>query len=480
MFSFLSGLLGTLFDALQPVALALGLVACLMACFLAFFSPPRGLKLIVLTLPIYLTSHTVMVRVAGFFGGSTQVIIFADILILCTFAGIVVARTRLKSWATPNWISWSFLLFIGVSLASLANLPDYDRIRGAMAIITYTQLIVFVVVIETLIKDERALFSVMRYWLYSYVVVLVAGVIGTVTLYAGIDNLTNMNGEQVRATFLFPNQLSLYLVITSAILWPLASVRAMGRRRRLLIRASLPVMLAVLYYTGSRSGMAAFATASAAALFFNRRGRQAYVMVGILSLCVLGLSLRSVGNKGDLSVAGTRYGAMVSSLRGNDAEGLFSFYTDTNAIALKAMADHPVLGGGIGGVLANDITEGTRYEIHNTYLGVMGQTGLLGAGAAILIIALAVFNILKARRYARSPFLRAVSEGCIAALVGTAVHAYANFDWRIRHVWLLLAVSSGLRVASERSQWMAQRAPAPQPDALAPASMLGMSAAPRL
>jgi hypothetical protein len=55
----------------------------------------------------------------------------------------------------------------------------------------------------------------------------------------------------------------------------------------------------------------------------------------------------------------------------------------------------------------------------------------------------------------RSPFVRAVAEGCIAALAGVAVHAYGNFDWRIRHLWLLLALSSGLRIAAERTRWAA-------------------------
>jgi O-antigen ligase len=343
-----------------------------------------------------------------------------------------------------------------------------------MALISYAQLILLVFVAETLVTDERKLVSVIRYWLYSYMVVLFAGVIGILTLYLGIDNFTSAGGQQVRATFRFPNQLSLYLVITSAILWPLASVRALGKRKRLFIQASLPVMLAVLYYSGSRSGVTAFAAASGASLLFNRRGRQAYILVGILSLCVLGLALRSGGNTGDLSAAGSRYGEAYSAMGQGGFNDFFAFHSAMNATAIEAVAAHPVLGGGIGGVLNSDIEIGSQYEIHNTYLGIAGQTGLLGFGVAALIVTLAVLNCLKARKEARSPFVRAVAEGCIAALAGVAIHAYGNFDWRIRHLWLLLALSSGLRIATERARWTVNRAPAPQPEVFAQASALGM------
>jgi O-antigen ligase len=438
---------------LQAMALAPMLVAGLIACFVSFASPSRGLKLIVLTLPLYFTSNTLTAGLARFFGGSSQVPIFADLLTVCTFFGIVASRTRRQAWSTPNWISWAFLLFLAVSVASLANADE--PLRGLMALISYAQLVLLVFVVETLVTNEKMLVSVMRYWLYSYAVVLSAGIIGILTLYLGIDNYTNAGGQQVRATFRFPNQLSIYLVITSALLWPLASARALGNKKRRLIQGSLPLMLAVLYYSGSRSGVSAFAAASVASLLFNRRGRQAYILIGVASLCVLGLALHSVGNTGDLSAAGARYGEMYTAVGQSGSNDFFAFHSAMNATAIQAVADHPVLGGGIGGVLNSEVEIGSHYEIHNTYLGIAGQTGLLGFAAAALIVTLAVLNCLKARKGSRSPFVRAVAEGCIAALAGVAVHAYGNFDWRIRHLWLLLALSSGLRIAAERTRWAA-------------------------
>jgi hypothetical protein len=185
-------------------------------------------------------------------------------------------------------------------------------------------------------------------------------------------------------------------------------------------------------------------------LAFHGRRLLLYIpAVLIVGAGILWLSTSSGGENWD--AVRDRY-AFFSQALSRQGTPEFDFYAMTNEVGWRAFSDYPILGGGIGAVLDTDIATDQPYEIHNTYVGILGQTGALGFAAFALVIVAAGRNLALARTRARSPLVRALAEACAAGLIACGVHAYGNFDWRIRHLWLLVAFTSVVRMAAERER----------------------------
>jgi O-antigen ligase len=432
-------------------AVVIGCIGVLIpAVFLpSFKSPIQGVKYIVLLLPIYTTSNGLLLILNDKFD-SAQVPILVDLFAAITFAGLLL---NLQSWElrTPRPITTGLFLFVIASCLSCFNTVSWRR--STIAIIVFTQLALITFCIESVVTNEERVKMVWRWWYWSYLVVLFFGVVGIATVYLGIPNVANFNGVQVTSTFRFPNQLSLYLIITAALMWPVAALRSTPKKVRRIVVWSMPVMLAVLWYSGSRSGAAGFIAAAATLMVLTRHVR--ILLVGALVCSAVGLVLiaYNIGSMGNFAKGSSRYAIIIAALEGESTaqHSPFEFYETGANVAVDAFVVHPAIGGGIGAVLDFDTTPGQPYEVHNTFLGLAGQTGTLGLVISLGIMLFAVRNAWRARVEARSPFLKAVANGCLAALVGFVIHGFANFDWRIRHVWLLLAFTSGVYIAARRS-----------------------------
>jgi O-antigen ligase len=413
----------------------------------SFKLPLQGTKFLIILLPFYATSNFLLLLLNGTFE-STQVPIIADLFAAITFAGIICSR---QSWAlrTSRPISLGLLLFVTVSCLSTVNTTAPQR--STISIITYAQLLLITYCIESVVTNEERVKIVWRYWYWSYLVVLVFGVLGIATIYLGIKDVANINGIQVISTFRFPNQLSLYLILTAPLMWSVATLRSTPKTVRRILSWSMPVMLAVLWYSGSRSGVAGFIAVAATLMVLTRQVR--ILLIGGLVCVVIGVFLFSldIGTAGNFAKGSSRYATMLAALQGEDVKSPFGFYETGENVAIDAFVQHPALGGGIGAVLDYQTTAGQPYEVHNTFVGVAGQTGTFGLVISLGIMLCAARNAWRARVEARSPFLKALANGCLAALVGFIIHGLGNFDWRIRHVWLLLAFTSGVFVAARRS-----------------------------
>lgn len=414
----------------------------------SFHSPLHGTKVLVTLLPFYTASNFVLLLLNGTFE-STQVPIAADLFAAITFVGIVCSS---QSWRlrTSRPISLGLLLFVVVACLSIVNTTSPQR--SAISIITYVQLLLITYCIESVMTSEDRVKLIWRCWYWSYLIVLAGGILGIATIYLGIAGVGNMNGIQVTSTFRFPNQLSLYLILTAPLMWSVATVKATPVKVRSILIWSMPVMLAVLWYSGSRSGVAGFLAAGTTLMILTRQVR--ILLIGVLTCVVGGVFLfnLNIGNAGNFAKGSSRYASFVAALKGEgDVEkSPFGFYETGENVAIDAFTQHPVLGGGIGAVLDFQTTAGQPYEVHNTFLGVAGQTGTFGLVVSLGIMFCAARNSWRAKVRAKSPFIRALANGCLAALVGLVIHGQGNFDWRIRHAWLLLAFTSGVYAAARK------------------------------
>ncbi len=144
-----------------------------------------------------------------------------------------------------------------------------------------------------------------------------------------------------------------------------------------------------------------------------------------------------------------------SPARGADPARLGSI--DTNRyrywdVALETWADHPVIGIGSGGFIAEWLQERDRLDTsgdaHSLYLETLAELGVVGFALLLAFIAAVVVAVVRLHRQAP-----AVGAGPAAVLAAFAVHAGLDWDWEMPALTLtaLLAAAATLTWSEEAS-----------------------------
>ena len=278
-----------------------------------------------------------------------------------------------------------------------------------------------IVVLVTAIRTPRDLRLVV-------VAVVVAVVAAVVLALAGID--PGGGGAQAAAgagptyegrlqgVFGDPNFMAAFILPTVVLLAALGNMVPV--RVRVLILPTVVVLVIGFAGTVSRGGMvgalAAFVTAVVV-----MRGRRAAVL-GAAALAALVLAVWLAGNP-----------AAMKRLQSNEDRG--SGREDIWLVARRVSGDHPV-----GGVGLHNFTVRSReyvrrpgtleyvelivdrpHVVHNTYLQMLAETGIVGLGLFLAILATAVGSAIRAARvfhHAGERALVRVSRGVIVADVG--------------------------------------------------------------
>lgn len=141
----------------------------------------------------------------------------------------------------------------------------------------------------------------------------------------------------------------------------------------------------------------------------------------------------------------------------NDVNVLYRLHFDMDA--LKLLADHWLAGLGGGGwkALYQSVQDYyyTAVFVHNNYLQVFVEHGILGVASYILLVILAVIGALLSLLKARGNVLRSYTAGLFCGFIALAAHAAIDFDLSFVSLsllfWVMFAASAvGLpKVAGE-------------------------------
>lgn len=122
--------------------------------------------------------------------------------------------------------------------------------------------------------------------------------------------------------------------------------------------------------------------------------------------------------------------------------------TDSTQAALHLAAARPLTGVGPGQAglswLAPDGTRLFSRYAHDEYLQVLTETGAIGAGLLLLLLAGIASAVARGRRWAPS---RQLWAGTVAGLVAFALHSGADFLWHIPVIPLTAALLIGMSAA---------------------------------
>jgi len=111
-----------------------------------------------------------------------------------------------------------------------------------------------------------------------------------------------------------------------------------------------------------------------------------------------------------------------------------SFMYENYSLAFEAFEDNPMFGSGIGGFAGLYM----KYEIHSTYIKMIGEAGILGAIGYIVFVILSSRFLLTAAKFKNhySSFIK----NAIPFLIGCFVSWSYTYHLRKREFWIMYAI----------------------------------------
>src|SRR5882724_13244420 len=425
--------------------LFLAVIAAVPVLFIAariFLYPTTGLCLWVLLLPVTKT----FAELLGYPGGAEcagncnvlQKLTLGDPVLLLTLAGLLNENRA----AGPTYdrqgrrIVWLFAAFCVASIAS-ATLGETGP-ESLIELVTYFWLCVALVVICQLLSSPDRARRTLTAWRRAGVIGCVAGGVGTLLMWLGSMDNVLVQGGRVAGLFEGINQLQSFVV------------------------AVLPFFCARLFAgvvgSGSRAGVV-IAALSVWLMLLLTSPRLAAVWTCVVVLFA-GSAWHVLGKHLDELPYGIRRSFSyvqedtfeLDELSRGRADQLHTFYT--------VFAEHPLVGVGPGGFAAwvpRVVPGGKAQEMHNSYLGVLGETGLIGGlimlGLLADVTARTLRFLLWAAR-AREPDALMAARALFVSYAAILMYGMLNYGLRQRHFWFVIALT--VAVPHVYGQWRAR------------------------
>lgn len=336
-----------------------------------------------------------------------------------------------------NQVTLPAALFLLICMASLFVAPDTTLgIFGVFSVLERFLLYLYIVKVVTSREDAVFMVRLLLIGLVVQSVVMLAqagGLMGDIDYY-GIKARTEFAGDsRISGTIGSPNPAAAYLAMSMAVAF---SVLLSGLRwpDKCLAIVGLTTAILPMIFTLSRGGWVSLLVSFAILVALGGRrvprktvGAVAFVFV------FLAIPFRS---------------AIEQRLYGDD-NGSIASRMPLNELASVMIQDHPLLGVGANNFsvamqpyLAHSFSGDFLYAVHNAYLLICAETGVVGLIAFLWFLIAIVHKGLRSRKL-RDPSTTLPALGCAAAVVGFMVQM--NFDpFRSAAPGLLLWLLAGL------------------------------------
>lgn len=346
------------------------------------------------------------------------------------------------------------LVFLLLSFASLAGAEDWARSLAAIERFAGLGVLLVCVVLLTDTREKlTALLWVLVATSLASALILMIDVSLGVSLVASSDAATTartVEGVDRSAGGSDYNPTTAAALLLVGVVYALAHALESAERRCLLLAVvGLGTMAVVLSY--ARSAALAYAVIIAALVWRHRRGR--YVPLALVGgVCVLLLAAPMIP---------AEYWSRFSSLFGNAPDPTIGRRLSYNLIGVELFLQHPLFGVGPGNFFHHYTDTAYRFlpgrtwlgrELHNTYLSVLVQHGLVGAAPFFAMLAISW-------RHLRSVCLRPANEALRVQAVALS-YAFAAFlitsvflpHEDIKYTWLLSALSAAIFIINNKSR----------------------------
>jgi O-antigen ligase len=324
------------------------------------------------------------------------------------------------------------------AFASALWAPEVGHARGRA--LTLVLGIVLVFIVYGAVREPKHARWLVRGYIAGAVLSALVGLFVTAPATTDTTRLSGGIGD--------PNELALVLVPGLALAF-FAIPGAQGEIERWLLILSAGAIALALFQTGSRGGLIALAAAFIAAVIFGG-SRRPHVFAGLLGLTALGVAYFVLAAPPAVTGRVLHFTAGGGSGR-----------TDLWAIARQVAHDHPIVGIGIGNfedveaayasrttnLPAVDIVIDNPHVVHNSYLELLAELGVVGLALFVAFVAGALTLGWRAvRAFTRSgdTDLELIGRGLLVALAGMlAASVFLSAEYE-KQLWLLLGFAIAL------------------------------------
>jgi O-antigen ligase len=416
----LAGVGALVFTAIVARNMAAGLALFVL---LTFFDRTTALQSVGLTTPVKLA------------GGVIALVWLFVILNRSSEAPLLFRDHGLFAVAVAFFVAWAFASALWAAQATDALASAFRLAQGVLLL----------VIVSTAIRTAAHL----RWLILAFIGgALFATVIGFFGAYSASSSV---NDARLSGGFDDPNELA--AVVVPALVFLSFFLVAERRATRFLLVPIAGVLALGFLRTDSQAGLIALGVTLVGALFFAGpvRDRAAVLVVA-------------------LAVAGTAYYTLVTApvafqtlTSSNNVSGRESLW----AVAGDVVSDHPVVGVGAGNF--SDVEQSYAFGstslpridlvargelVHNSYLQVLAELGLVGLAAFLAVIvgslALGVRAVRTFHRAGDSQ-MELLARGIVIGTVGILVAYFFATNQYEKQLWLLLALGPALDSIARRA-----------------------------
>ena len=332
-------------------------------------------------------------------------------------------------WNPLNWplLGW---LAIGISQLALRVTPYPYLTRLELLKLAAYVLIFF---LSTQVFRQRRDLVALAWFLIT--LCFFVSLLGIIQFFAGSESTiygfrTLTGGGIPFGPFVNRNHFAGFIELTLPI--GLALMIFRGLRRDMFPLAALLTIVPVgaIFLSGSRGGIVGFAfeVAILALLTRYRRGPQGarLAALGIVGFATLALIVWLGAGKVLERFSGLRAGEVTLSRRATMVRG-----------GMHIFFDHPVLGTGIGSLVAVYPRYETIYDgkivdhVHDDYVELLAETGILGAVCGLAFLWILFSRARKCYVAEQGHFSRAIHAAAFAAVCGLLLHSFVDFNLHI-------------------------------------------------
>ncbi len=369
-----------------------------------------------------------------------------DILFACLvfvlYAQYTIAQWRLKfQGSPPAFFLFCLSLWVISALASGFNAHHLDAyISDSLGIIYLAVLGLIFALLAA--QNEKFLESVLRWLRYSLAIVIIVGFAGV--LFTVLTKQYNLffysDANKLIATFRFPNQLGGYLVLFLPLLCE-EIVKSERAAHRVGYGILLILLLIDLVASGSRSALMAALFAGMVYFAINSIKVNIRLILGasILALIVYVLALVLSNYVEVIQRAFSALHSVILQGQITDEFRLMNW-----ALAFSIFQESPWVGYGVGNVQYDYV-----FEIHNSYLSVLAEMGIVGVAALLYLVGYIGFTTCQNMRLAHKANSLAWVGTTRAFFVGfltEAVYLTQHQMLRSRFLWLFFGLVVALNM----------------------------------
>ncbi len=363
----------------------------------------------------------------------------AGLLLAISWVATLATRHDAKSDFMSAHPGLTYLVVLFLSWAAVSQLWAED---SGEALLAFSRLalnaVLFLIIFTAIRKPSQAI---------GFVAAFVAGATLNALygiLFAPSDPET---ASRLSSSITNPNELASVLVAALVLSFGLAAALKDVPLARLGALCAGALCTAGIFLTGSRGGLVALAVALAAFLVVGARWR------GRLALVVVAVVIAGVGYFN--YVASSEIRSHVSSV--GSGTGRLDLWT----VGWRMVEDEPLQGVGAGNFPVSsvhyllqpgaieraDYIVGAPKVVHNTYLQLWTELGLVGLILFVLMVSFCLYSALKAARsFARQgdAQMEIVARALFVALAGLLAADFFGSRLANKEVWLLLGLAPAL------------------------------------